>query len=81
MTAEPGKVLPTMGFLAGPGIGTALLIFTQIFKEPLKGIGRASYCMSGTWNEPSVERLSPEDLASGEFCADLPPGGLNLVQE
>jgi uncharacterized protein YhdP len=81
VTAEPGKVLPTMGFLAGPGIGTALLIFTQIFKEPLKGIGRASYCMSGTWNEPSVERLSPEDLASGEFCADLPPGGLNLVQE
>jgi uncharacterized protein YhdP len=81
VTAEPGKVLPTMGFLAGPGIGTALFIFTQIFKEPLKGIGRASYCMSGTWAEPLVERLSPEDLASGELCADLPPGGINLVQE
>jgi len=81
VTAEPGKILPAMGFLAGPGIGTALLIFTQIFKEPLKGIGRASYCMSGTWSEPSIERLSPEDLASGELCADLPPGGLNPVQQ
>ena len=81
VTAEPGKVLPTMGFLAGPGVGTALLIFTQIFKEPLKGIGRASYCMSGTWDEPSIERLSPTDLASGELCADLPPGGLTTALE
>ena len=81
VTAEPGKILPTVGFLAGPGIGTALLIFTQIFKEPLRGIGRASYCMSGTWQEPLVERLSPEDLSTGELCADLPPGGLNPVQE
>ncbi len=81
VTAEPGKILPAMGFLAGPGVGAALLIFTQIFKEPLKGIGRASYCMSGTWNEPLIERLSPEDLASGELCVDLPPGGLNLVEE
>jgi uncharacterized protein (TIGR02099 family) len=81
VTAEPGKVLPTMGFLAGPGVGTALLIFTQIFKEPLKGIGRASYCMSGTWDEPSIDRLSPSDLASGELCADLPPGGLTTALE
>lgn len=81
VTAEPGKILPTMGFLAGPGIGAALLIFTQIFKEPLKGIGRAFYCMSGTWSEPLIERLSPEDLSTGELCADLPPGWLHPVQE
>jgi len=81
VTAEPGKILPAMGFLAGPGIGTAVLIFTQIFKEPLKGIGRASYCMSGTWGDPSIERLTPEDVASGELCADLPPGGLKPTQQ
>jgi uncharacterized protein (TIGR02099 family) len=81
VTAEPGKILPAMGFLAGPGVGTALLIFTQIFKESLKGIGRASYCMSGTWDEPSIERLSPEELSSDELCADLPPGGFTAVQE
>jgi len=74
VTAEPGKILPTMGFLAGPQVGAALLIFTQIFKEPLKGIGRASYCVTGSWYEPSVERLSPAELQEGELCADLPPG-------
>ncbi|HEY5623380.1 MAG TPA: YhdP family protein [Gammaproteobacteria bacterium] len=81
VTSEATNVLPTMGFLAGPGVGTALLIFTQIFREPLKGIGRASYCMSGTWDEPSIERLTPADLESGELCADLPPGGLSAAQE
>jgi uncharacterized protein YhdP len=73
VTAEPGKVLPTMGFLAGPGVGAALLLFTQIFKEPLKGIGRASYCVSGGWDAPVVERLTPEQLQADYLCADLPP--------
>ena len=74
VTAEPGKVLPTMGLLAaGPGVGAALLLFTQIFKEPLKGIGRASYCVTGSWDEPVVERLTPQQLQAGYLCADLPP--------
>ena len=74
VTAEPGKILPTMGFLAGPQVGAALLIFTQIFKEPLKGIGRASYCVTGSWYEPSVDRLTPAELQDEVLCADLPPG-------
>ena len=74
VTAEPGKILPTMGFLAGPQVGAALLIFTQIFKEPLKGIGRASYCVTGSWYEPSVDRLTPAELQGDVLCADLPPG-------
>jgi len=74
VTAEPGKILPTMGFLAGPQVGAALLIFTQIFKEPLKGIGRASYCVTGSWYEPSVDRLTPAELEGDALCADLPPG-------
>jgi len=80
VTAEPGKVLPTMGFFAGPGVGAALLIFTQIFKEPLKGIGRASYCMTGSWQEPSIVRLTPAELQEGRLCAELPPGSADLVQ-
>lgn len=73
VTAEPGKMLPTVGgLLGGPGVGAALLIFTRIFKEPLKGIGRASYCVTGSWDEPVVERLSAEQLAQGRLCADLP---------
>ncbi len=82
VTAEPGKVLPTVGgLLGGPAVAAALLIFTRIFKEPLKGIGRASYCVTGSWQEPMVERLSPEQLQQGELCAELPPNGMNRPQE
>jgi uncharacterized protein YhdP len=75
VTVEPGNMLPTVcAVIAGPGVGAALLIFTRIFKEPLKGIGRASYCITGSWDDPVVERLTPEQLEAGELCADLPSG-------
>jgi uncharacterized protein (TIGR02099 family) len=74
VTAEPGKVLPTVGaLLAGPQVAAALLIFTRIFKKPLGGIGRASYCVTGNWSEPIVERLTDEQLEEGAVCAELPP--------
>ena len=77
VTAEVGKTLPAVGgILGGPGIGAALLLFTEIFKEPLKGIGRASYCVTGSWEEPDVERLTPAQLEEGELCADLPPSSM-----
>ena len=76
VTAEPGKVLPTVGaLLAGPQVAAALLIFTRIFKKPLGGIGRASYCVTGSWSEPTVERLTDEQLEEGAVCAELPPNG------
>ncbi len=74
VTAEPGKVLPTVGaLLAGPQVAAALLIFTRIFKKPLGGIGRASYCVTGSWAEPIVERLTDEQLEEGAVCAELAP--------
>lgn len=74
VTAEVGKTLPAVGgILAGPGVGAALLLFTEIFKEPLKGIGRASYCVSGSWDDPEVDQISPQDVDEGRLCADLPP--------
>ena len=78
VTAEPGKVLPAMGFLAGPQIGTAVFLFTQIFQESLKGIGRASYCVTGSWDEPAVERLTLSELQAHKLCADL-PGGAEIL--
>jgi len=70
---EPSKLLPTVGgLLGGAGVGAALLIFTRLFKEPLKGIGRASYCLSGSWEQPSVERLEGDESAEAERCAELP---------
>ena len=74
VTAEPGNILPTVGgLLGGAGVGAALLIFTRIFKRPLRGIGQASYCITGTWENPAVERLTGDRLRSDELCAALPP--------
>ena len=82
VTAEPGNMLPTVGaVIAGPGVGAALLIFTRIFKEPLKGIGRASYCITGSWDDPVVERLTPEQLEAEEICADLLPDTVTASTE
>jgi uncharacterized protein (TIGR02099 family) len=76
VTAEPGNMLPTVGALvAGPTVGAAWWLFMRIFKKPLKGIGRASYCITGTWDAPQVERLTGERLEQAEQCAALPPGG------
>jgi uncharacterized protein (TIGR02099 family) len=73
VTAEPSKMLPTVGgLIAGAGVGAALLIFTRIFKEPLRGIGRVSYCITGSWDEPVVERLTAEQLDQEALCAELP---------
>jgi uncharacterized protein (TIGR02099 family) len=81
VTAEPGKMLPTVGALiAGPVGAAALLIFSKIFKKPLSGIGRASYCVTGTWQEPMVERLTDEQIEKGPMCAELPPGGMPQPQ-
>jgi len=81
VTAEPGKVLPTVGaILGGPSVAAALLIFTRIFKKPLGGIGRASYCVTGSWQEPHVERLTEAQLEQGALCAQLPPNGALLPQ-
>jgi len=77
ITAEPGNMLPTVGALiGGPTVAAALLIFTRIFKKPLRGIGRASYCVTGSWQEPTVERLTDEQLEQGALCAELPPNGV-----
>jgi uncharacterized protein YhdP len=81
VTAEPGNMLPTVGALvAGPGVGAAWLIYTRIFKEPLKGIGRAAYCVTGNWDAPDVERLSGERVEQAEQCAAMPPVDLAAAQ-
>jgi len=80
VTAEPSNMLPTVGgLIAGPGVAAALLIFTRIFKEPLKGIGRAAYCITGNWDAPVVDRLTAEQIGNAELCAELPPGAQSLA--
>jgi hypothetical protein len=54
-------------------VAAGRLICTRIFMKPLGGIGRASYCVTGSWAEPMVERLTDEQLEEGAVCAELPP--------
>lgn len=56
--ANIGSTLPLAGALAGgPTLGAALLIFSEVFKQPLQGITRARYKVSGSWDNPDVVRL------------------------
>lgn len=58
VTGNLGATLPVAGALAGgPVVGAALLVFSRVFKEPLKGIVRGYYRISGSWDEPVVERV------------------------
>lgn len=58
VTGNLGASIPVAGALAGgPAVGAALLLFSQVFKEPLKGIARGYYRITGTWDEPVVERV------------------------
>jgi uncharacterized protein YhdP len=82
VTAEPGNVLPTVGALvAGPTVGAAWWLFMRIFRKPLQGIGRASYCVTGTWDDPQVERLTGDGVDEVERCAALPPGGFTAATD
>ncbi len=58
VTGNLGASLPVAGALAGgPAVGAALLLFSQVFKEPLKGMTRGYYRITGPWDNPTVERV------------------------
>jgi uncharacterized protein (TIGR02099 family) len=62
VTGSIGNSLPVAGALAGgPAVGAALLLFSQIFKEPLKGIARGYYRITGPWENPTVQRVDREE--------------------
>jgi uncharacterized protein YhdP len=57
--------LPIAGALVGgPVIGAAVLVFTQVFKQPLKGLARAYYRITGSWDNPTVERIKSAGAAA-----------------
>ncbi|HXQ64222.1 MAG TPA: AsmA-like C-terminal region-containing protein, partial [Steroidobacteraceae bacterium] len=58
VTGHFGGPLAAAGALAGgPAVGAALLLFSTVFKEPLSGIARGYYRITGTWEQPKVERI------------------------
>jgi uncharacterized protein (TIGR02099 family) len=56
--------LPLAGFVGGPVVGAAVLLFTQVFKQPLKGLARGYYRITGSWDNPNVERIKSADAAA-----------------
>jgi uncharacterized protein (TIGR02099 family) len=56
--------LPLAGFVGGPVVGAAVLVFTQVFKQPLKGLARGYYRITGSWDNPIVERIKSADAAA-----------------
>ena len=76
--ASFGSTLPIAGAIAGgPAVGAALFIFTELFKDPLKKIGRVDYSISGSWTDPKVARLTAntqtEQTPAAEPAAPVAP--------
>jgi uncharacterized protein (TIGR02099 family) len=83
VTGNVSSTLPLAAFVAGPVVGGAVLLFTQVFKQPLKGLVRGYYRITGSWDNPTVERIKgagapaaaaeASKAAAGEIPAGSPP--------
>jgi len=73
VSANVGNTLPIVGaVVAGPQVAAALLIFSQIFKDPLQEMGQVYYSIEGSWDDPIVESANSSDfVASGELASCL----------
>jgi uncharacterized protein YhdP len=62
ITGHVGGPLAAAGALAaGPAIGAALLVFSTVFKEPLGGIARGYYRITGSWDKPTIDRIGANE--------------------
>ena len=74
VSANVGNTLPLVGaVVAGPQVGAALLIFSQIFKKPLQEVGQAYYGIDGTFEDPAVEVVDGTRFESASRLAGCLP--------
>jgi uncharacterized protein (TIGR02099 family) len=64
VTGNVSSSLPLAAFAGGPVLGAAVLVFTQVFKQPLKGLARGYYHITGNWDNPTVERIKSAEAAA-----------------
>ena len=70
VSANFGNTLPIAGFVvAGPQVAAALLIFSQIFKNPLQEMSQIYYGIEGSWDDPSIDVADGERFASASSLA------------
>jgi uncharacterized protein YhdP len=61
VTGHVSSTLALPAFAAGPIVGGVAVLFTQLFKQQLKGLVRGYYRITGTWDNPIVERIKSAD--------------------
>jgi len=64
VTGSVGNSLPLAALAGGPVVAGAVLLFTQVFKQPLKGLARGYYRITGSWDNPVVERIKSAGAAA-----------------
>jgi uncharacterized protein YhdP len=82
------NLAPVAGaFLAGPAIGAATLLITQILKKPLSGLGESYYTISGGWDEPQFVKVERSELDTRPFAdcekqlPSLSPEEIKAIEE
>jgi uncharacterized protein YhdP len=71
VTGNLGGPIVAAGTLAGgPALGAALLVFSKVFKEPLAGMSRGYYRISGSWDAPAVQQIGASEA---ELRETAPP--------
>jgi uncharacterized protein (TIGR02099 family) len=58
--------LPVAALVGGPVVAGAVLVFTQVFKQPLKGLARGYYRITGPWDSPNVERIKSAEAGAAQ---------------
>ena len=64
VTGNYTSSLPVAALVGGPVVAGAVLLFTQVFKQPLKGLARGYYRITGPWDSPNVERIKSAEAAA-----------------
>ena len=63
VTGSVGNSLPLAALAGGPVTAGVVLLFTQVFKQPLRGLARAYYRITGSWDNPIVKKVQGAEAA------------------
>ncbi|MFK8011008.1 MAG: YhdP family protein [Marinicellaceae bacterium] len=62
VTPRVGRVLPTIGAIAGGAVGAAAGFIVQgMFSKGLKNVGKIIYKVTGSWDNPNIELIETKE--------------------
>ena len=63
-------VLAVGGFVGGPLVGSTVLLISQLFRKPLSLLGESYYRVSGSWDQPVIDKVqkSAVDVTPFQDC-------------